>query len=227
MNLRRGVSRVVTESMIRQLARKKAPLLLRDDSIITPAAKDLIRELNIPVIKETQTLGGVAPVMKDAPADKLRSLKVVAIGADHGGFKMKESLKKNIRDMGFEIEDYGTFSEEPVDYPDIAEKVAISVVRGNSWRGIVIDGAGIGSAIAANKVPGIRAANCVDVTTAANAREHNDTNVLTLGAGIIGNQVAGQIVETWLKTAFAGGRHQRRVDKLIALDQARNKPFGT
>lgn len=227
MNIRKGVSRVVTESMIRQLARKKAPLLLRDDAIITPAAKDLIRELNLPVIKETHTLGGVEPVPKETPTAKLRSLKVVAIGADHGGFKMKEALKKIIRDFGYEVEDYGTFSEEPVDYPDIAEKVARSVAQGNSWRGIVVDGAGIGSAIAANKILGIRAANCMDVTTAANAREHNDTNVLTLGSGIIGTQVAGQVVETWLKTAFAGGRHQRRVDKLVALDQARIKPFGT
>lgn len=212
--------------MIRQLARKKAPLLLRDDAIITPAAKDMIRDLNIPVIKETQSLGGVEIVSDKLPVDKLRSLKVVAIGSDHGGFKLKEILKKTIRDLGYEVEDYGTFSEEPVDYPDIAEKVSRSVVQGNSWRGIVIDGAGIGSAIAANKIDGVRAANCIDVTTAANAREHNDTNILSLGAGIIGQQVAAQVVETWLKTPFAGGRHQRRVDKLIALDKLRNKPFG-
>ncbi|MCF7801172.1 MAG: ribose 5-phosphate isomerase B [Candidatus Marinimicrobia bacterium] len=160
------------------------------------------------------------------PVDKLRSLKVVAIGADHGGFHLKEALKKVIQDLGYEVEDFGTYSTDAVDYPDIAEKVSRSVARGNSWRGVIIDGAGIGSAIAANKIEGIRAANCIDVTTARNAREHNDTNILSLGSGIIGHQVAGQIVETWLKTPFAGGRHQRRIDKLIALDKMRSKPFG-
>lgn len=226
MNMRQRSSRVVTESMIRQLVRKNAPLLLKDDAILTPAAKDLIKELNLPVIKETNTPGGVKSVQMQEPVDKLRSLKVVAIGADHGGFHLKEALKKVIQDLGFEVEDYGTYSTDAVDYPDIAEKVSRSVARGNSWRGVVIDGAGIGSAIAANKIEGIRAANCIDVTTARNSREHNDTNILSLGSGIIGEQVAGQIVETWLNTPFAGGRHQRRVDKLIALDKMRSKPFG-
>ncbi len=217
-------SRVVTESMIRQLARKKSPLILKEDAILTPAALDLIRELKLPVIKETHTPGGVEVVQIDQHPDKLRSLKIVAIGADHGGFQLKEHLKKVIRDQGFEVEDYGTHNEEAVDYPDIAEKVARSVVRGNSWRGIVIDGAGIGSAIAANKIDGIRAAVCTDVTMAKNAREHNDTNILALGSGIVGNQVAREIAAVWLRTPFAGGRHQRRVDKIIALDKKRSKP---
>jgi ribose 5-phosphate isomerase B len=128
--------------------------------------------------------------------------KTIALGADHGGFPLKENIKT-----------------EAVDYPDFAYAVAKKVSEGNAWRGIVVDGAGIGSCMVANKVPGVRAAMCYDHATAVNSREHNDANVLTLGAGLIGPNLATQIVQTWLRTEFAGGRHSRRVDKIMAIEK--------
>ena len=144
---------------------------------------------------------------------------VVAIGADHGGLSLKESLKPFMVDLGYEVVDCGTNDKNPVDYPDFAVTVALQIVNGKAWRGIMIDGAGIGSCITANKVPGIRAAMCYDHATAVNSREHNNTNMLTLGAGLIGENLAQQIVKTWLSTEFLGGRHARRVDKIDAVDK--------
>ena len=143
----------------------------------------------------------------------------VAIGSDHGGFELKETLKPEISVLGYEVVDVGTNSKEAVDYPDFAHEVAKQVGRGKAWRGIVIDGAGIGSCIVANKVPGVRAGMAYDYSTAINSREHNDTNVLTLGAGLIGVNLARLIVKTWLSTPFGGGRHAPRVDKISAVER--------
>ena len=143
----------------------------------------------------------------------------VALGADHGGYALKEALKEFLTGLGYHVVDCGTHSTEPVDYPDLAFAVARLVSSGEAWRGILVDGAGIGSAIAANKVPGVRAALCYDHATALNSREHNDANVLTLGAGLIGPNLAKQIAETWLSTEFGGGRHQRRVDKIVDIER--------
>jgi len=145
--------------------------------------------------------------------------KVVAIGADHGGFELKEALKSDITALGFDVSDVGTNSKDAVDYPDFAHAVAQSVGSGKAWRGIMIDGAGIGSCIVANKVPGVRAGMAYDISSANNSREHNDTNVLTLGAGLIGTALAKQIVKVWLTTDFAGGRHSPRVDKIVAVEK--------
>ena len=145
--------------------------------------------------------------------------KVVAIGADHGGFELKEALKPELKTLGFEINDVGTNSKDAVDYPDFAHAVAQLVGSGKAWRGIMIDGAGIGSCIVANKVPGVRAGMAYDYSSAVNSREHNDTNVLTLGAGLIGVNLAKQIVKTWLTTEFAGGRHTSRVDKIKSVEK--------
>ena len=145
--------------------------------------------------------------------------KVVAIGADHGGYEMKESLKSELNTLGFDVQDVGTNNKEAVDYPDFAHAVALAVSSGKAWRGIMIDGAGIGSCIVANKVPGVRAGMAYDYSSAVNSREHNDTNVLTLGAGLIGINLARQIVKTWLSTEFAGGRHTPRVDKIKSVEK--------
>lgn len=145
--------------------------------------------------------------------------KVVAIGADHGGFELKEALKSEISALGFEIQDVGTNSKEAVDYPDFAHAVAQLISTGKAWRGIMIDGAGIGSCIVANKVPGVRAGMGYDISSASNSREHNDTNVLTLGAGLIGTALARQIVKTWLTTEFGGGRHTPRVEKITSVEK--------
>jgi ribose 5-phosphate isomerase B len=142
----------------------------------------------------------------------------VALGADHGGFALKEELKAYLEKNGYEVIDCGTNSSEAVDYPDFAEAVARKVSAGEAWRGVIVDGAGIGSCMAANKVHGVRAAMCHDHATAVNSREHNDANVLTLGAGLIGPALARQIVDVWLRTEFGGGRHAKRVDKIMALE---------
>ena len=159
----------------------------------------------------------LTPAQPDAAAaaDK----KTVAVGADHGGFEMKESLKAYLGELGYPVIDCGTQDKTSVDYPDFALAVAVLVSQGKAWRGIVVDGAGIGSCMVANKVPGVRAALCYDHATAVNSREHNDANLLTLGAGLIGDGLARQIVSTWLSTGFLGGRHARRVEKITAVER--------
>lgn len=144
--------------------------------------------------------------------------KVVAIGADHGGLELKEILKKFLAENDYQVIDCGTHTKDSVDYPDLALAVAELVSSGKAWRGVIIDGAGIGSCMAANKVPRVRASLCYDYATAVNSREHNNANVLTLGAGLIGINLAKQILLTWLATAFGGGRHAKRVDKISAIE---------
>ena len=144
---------------------------------------------------------------------------MIAIGADHGGVELKEALKSELKTLGFEINDVGTNGKEAVDYPDFAHDVARLVSTGKAWRGIMIDGAGIGSCIVANKVPGVRAGMAYDYSSALNSREHNDTNVLTLGAGLIGANLAKQIISVWLSTNFGGGRHERRVSKIATIEK--------
>ncbi len=169
-----------------------------------------------------RTLGGSTANAQAGPvpgAAQRTSEGLVAIGADHGGYALKETLKAFLVEQGYRVMDCGTHSTEPVDYPDLAYAVARLVSSGEAWRGILVDGAGIGSAMAANKVPGVRAALCYDHATALNSREHNDANVLSLGAGLIGPNLARQIVQTWLATPFGGGRHQRRVDKIGEIER--------
>ena len=160
-----------------------------------------------------------APPSPGAARAERPDRKVVAIGADHGGFELKEALKSDLQALGFEVNDVGTNGKDAVDYPDFAHAVAQAVGAGKAWRGIMIDGAGIGSCIVANKVPGVRAGMAYDYSSAVNSREHNDTNVLTLGAGLIGLNLARQIVKTWLTTEFAGGRHSPRVDKIKSVEK--------
>ena len=160
-----------------------------------------------------------APTQSAKPEPKPADSKVVAIGADHGGFELKEILKADLTAQGYEVIDAGTNSKEAVDYPDFAFDVARLVSTGKAWRGIAIDGAGIGSCIVANKVPGVRAGMAYDYSSALNSREHNDTNVLTLGAGLIGVNLAKQIVSVWLSTNFGGGRHERRVNKITIIEK--------
>ena len=144
----------------------------------------------------------------------------VAFGADHGGFALKEMLLAFVRDtLGFGVRDCGTHSTDAVDYPVLAHKVARQVATGGCQWGIIVDGAGIGSAMAANKVPGVRAALCYDLSSARNSREHNLANVLTLGAGLIGPGLAKQIVQTWLETPWGGDRHARRVALITDVEQ--------
>jgi ribose 5-phosphate isomerase B len=143
----------------------------------------------------------------------------VALGADHGGFALKELLKPVFEELGLAVRDVGVMDETPADYPDIAEKVALLVVEGKAARGVLVDGARIGSAMAANKIPGIRAALCYDRASARNSREHNNANVLTLGGRLLTPTQAEQVLRTWLETPFAGGRHTARVGKISELER--------
>lgn len=142
----------------------------------------------------------------------------IAIGSDHAGFDLKETLREALAADGHELDDLGTYDRASCDYPDFARAVAQAVADGRAERGILICGTGIGMAIAANKVPGVRAACCSEPVSARLTRQDNDSNVLTLGGRLIGPLMALEIARVWLATPFAGGRHQRRVDKIHALE---------
>lgn len=185
------------------------------DSEITAIVARVMRQANTASVPATAP-EKVTEAVQPAAAS---TAQLVAIGSDHGGFELKAMLIEHIQSLGYQPVDCGTHSKESVDYPDFAQAVAEKVASGSAWRGIVIDAAGIGSCMAANKVPGVRAAMCYDYASASNSREHNDANVLSLGAGLIGANQAKLIVKTWLATAFGGERHQRRIDKITAIEQ--------
>ena len=148
----------------------------------------------------------------------------ITIGSDHGAVELKDEVKMVLHEFSdVKVKDVGTFGREAVDYPDIAEKVCADVVSGKADRGIVLCGTGIGISIAANKIDGIRAALCTDVFSAIQSRKHNDANVLALGGRVTGVGPAGEIVRAWMRTAFEGGRHARRVDKIMALEQKKDR----
>lgn len=197
-----------------------AELAVPHGTIVTPLARDEVEQRGIRI--RFEATNGTAKA-SDGPSGRQGAGRVVALGADHGGFELKEQLKAYLSEWGYSPLDLGTSSREPVDYPDYAEAVANAVARGEAWRGVVIDSAGIGSSIAANKVPGARAALCNDRATARNSREHNDANILSLGAQLIAAESAREILAVWLETKFAGGRHQKRVDKIIAIDTRHRK----
>lgn len=178
-----------------------------DDSLRTR-----VREIVERVLAEQS--GSAATTRANSPEQL-----TVAIGADHGGFELKAILIPALVERAYRVLDCGTFSTEAVDYPDIAYSVAKLVSDGAAWRGILIDGAGIGSAMTANKVPGVRAANCNDVKMAANAREHNDANVLTLGAKMVNTETALEIVKVFLTTNCTEPRHQKRVAKIMEIEK--------
>lgn len=183
-----------------------------EGSLVTPLARQVAVERNISLL---EGVSGRPPEGRETAA----GTKTVALGADHGGYEFKEALKRHLQESGYTVIDCGTDSGDPVDYPDFAFAVAQLVAQGRAWRGILVDGAGIGSCMAANKVPGVRAAMCYDDATAVNSRAHNDANVLTLGAGLIGADLGRRIVTTWLETPAGGGRHARRVGKIMDIER--------
>ena len=192
--------RDASEAEVRRLVREAVDRALGPASAAPAAAKRLT--------------GAPAPVTHAAGPRR------VAIGSDHGGFALKEILRRAIaEETGWEVFDCGTHSAEAVDYPDFAAAVAREVASGRCALGVVVDAAGIGSAMAANKVPGVRCAVCHDDATVLNARGHNDANILSLGAGVVNRGAATRMVKLFLGTAFAGGRHERRVQKIMALER--------
>jgi ribose 5-phosphate isomerase B len=173
--------------------------------LLTPLAADLARERGIEIVR----------FRRRSAANRRK----IALGADHGGFEMKEQLKQVIADLGHDYKDFGTHSTDPVDYPDYAHIVARAVASGSCDVGIIVDGAGIGSCMVANKVPGVRAALCYDEATARNSREHNGANVLTLGGKMITAETMAGIVRSWLSADLTEDRHKRRVAKIDAVEQ--------
>ena len=177
--------------------------------------RDLVRNIVTGVLDDA---GRIPPLPeREATSSPSGGVETIAVGADHGGFPLKERIAFRLRETGHDVHDCGTNSTDAVDYPDYAHEVARLVANGTCRWGIVVDGAGIGSAMVANKVPGVRAALCYDISTARNSREHNHANVLTLGAGLIGPNLALQIVEEWLATPWAEGRHADRVAKITTI----------
>lgn len=154
-----------------------------------------------------------------AESNERDTVRSVAIGSDHGGFEAKEIIKNYVQTLGYRVTDVGTHSKESVDYPDFAVAVARNVASGACERGIMIDGAGIGSAMVCNKVRGIRAAMCYDLRTIVNSREHNNANVLTLGGPLHSAADLCEMVKVWLETRFAGGRHWPRINKMMAVER--------
>ena len=186
----------------------------------TPGAEEVRAVVEAVVAGVLDDRGGEGPANAAAPDDsRPGALADVASGGDHGGFHLKQQIAAELREHGWSVEDCGAESPEPTDYPDHAHAVARMVSRGEARWGIVVDGAGIGSAITANKVPGVRAATCWDISSARNSREHNHANVLALGAGLIGEGLALQIVREWLRTPWGGDRHARRVAKIVDVEK--------
>jgi ribose 5-phosphate isomerase B len=183
------------------------------NAIVTPSAREVAAARGVRLV--------------EVPDDQCSSLaapdQTIAIGADHGGFTLKEALKPLIESLQLAVRDVGVHDGKLADYPDIAVKVADLVASGAATRGVLIDGAGIGSSMAANKVAGIRAALCYDKASARNSREHNDSNVLTLGARLLTQTQAEEVLRTWIATPFAGGRHQARVQKIMDIEQRTHK----
>ncbi len=196
---------VITEDDVRGLD-PGAVLRIAEGARLTPLAADIVNDKRIELVRRVPRRGSQAS-------------KLVAVGADHGGFKMKEELKHLLSELGHRVHDFGTNSEDAVDYPDFAHAVARAVANGTVDLGIVIDGAGVGSAMTANKVPGVRAAACYSVAVARNSREHNDANVLTLGSKTITPAEMNEIVRAWLATEMKEERHRKRVAKITSIER--------
>jgi ribose 5-phosphate isomerase B len=209
---------MVTELDIRNLPYGSS-YEIPEGALVTPLARQVAMDLKVEFVEVPLSQEAAPLATSSQTRDQTSKSQVVAIGADHGGYALKEELKLALSGMGYTVQDCGTDSKSSVDYPDFAFAVAEMVACGSAWRGIIVDGAGIGSCMAANKVPGVLAAMCYDQATAVNSREHNNANVLTLGAGLLGSNLALQIVKTWLETGFGGGRHARRVDKITQIER--------
>jgi ribose 5-phosphate isomerase B len=213
---------LITEKDIQGLRHAgKKVLEVPSGAIVTPLAAEEATRSGITITTAPQVTAReavIAPGTSTQSTGETRRGNVVAFGSDHGGFQLKEQLKKYAGSLGYVVLDVGTTSEEPCDYPDFAYAVARAVAAGDAWRGVMIDGAGIGSCVVANKVPGIRAACCHNEFVARNAREHNDTNLLTLGSRVTGFEVCREILKVWLETWFSGGRHKGRVDKITDVE---------
>jgi ribose 5-phosphate isomerase B len=203
--------RVVGEDEVRQTPRGDT-ISVAPDALVTPLARTLATERGV-------VIGSQPAAGQQSGAATRAWNRVVALGSDHGGFEMKEDLRSYLKELGYLVRDCGTKGHEAVDYPDFALAVATVVSNEECWRGIMIDGAGIGSCMVANKVPGVRAAMCYDLASAKNSREHNDATVLTLGGRMISQETARQIVKVFLETQCTEERHLKRVRKTMDVER--------
>lgn len=214
--------RLITEQTVRDaLAAGQQTLVVTPDTLITALARDTARDAGLPFVEAP-----AEPPPAAAAAAQPRT-HTVALGSDHGGYGYKEQLKPLLKELGWHVLDLGTDSEKSCDYPDFAYAVARAVVLGKADFGIMLDGAGIGSAMVAGKVPGARPACCYNAFTAWNARAHNDANVLTLGSRTLGIEVCKAIVRTFLATDFEGGRHAKRIGKIADIEARYLVPRGS
>ncbi|MBI5836094.1 MAG: ribose 5-phosphate isomerase B [Candidatus Eisenbacteria bacterium] len=215
------MERTDLESLVRRLVTEVVDRLEKSGPVPTAPRREEPNPLGPPppatAVSAAPNVSAAVSAAPDVSASSLR----VAIGSDHGGFPLKGLLLPHLHGLGYQVTDVGTHGPEAVDYPDFAKQVAWLVARGAADRGVVIDGAGIGSAMAANKVRGVRAAVCHDLKTVLNSRDHNDANVLSIGSGVVTPDLAKEMVETWLRTPFGGGRHAKRVAKINELDETR------
>ncbi|HOI30863.1 MAG TPA: ribose 5-phosphate isomerase B [Melioribacteraceae bacterium] len=207
------MKKVFTEIEILKLIKSGAKeIVVSKNDLLTPLALDRIKHSGMKVIRGGNTIS-------DPASSKLKIL----IGSDHTGIRMKKIVVEFLKSKSYEVLDIGTYNEDPVDYPDIASNVAYRVVNKEFDLGIILDATGIPSAITANKVPGIRAATCYNEFSAKSSREHNDSNILVLGAKALGEETIKSIVDVWLKSAFLGDRHQRRLDKIKNIEDKFSK----
>ncbi len=214
--------KLISETTVRQALRRGEALVIGPGDIVTPSARDLIRSSNIPLQSASDSVVKSAHLPLQTRIHRKESevfagRKTIAIGSDHGGFPMKELIREYVVSLGFDVVDYGCDSPERTDYPIYAAAVAKAVAKGSAFRGIIVDGAGIGSAITANKFKGIRAAMAYDTLTANNCREHNDANVLSLGGLLLGVTTVKEIVKIFLTTEY-DRRHQNRIDMIESIE---------
>jgi ribose 5-phosphate isomerase B len=205
--------RLVTEDLVAATSRRGLDAIrVVPGAVVTPLARDLLRQEKIRLVQ-------VDEEVNDGQVHSIETVPVIALGADHRGFALKEAIGKSLQDAGKTVQDCGVHGTQAVSYIEVAEKVAIAVVSENLATGIMIDGGGTHAAVVANKVVGIRAVACHDVTSARYARAHIDANLLCLGVGVVGDTVAEEIVATWLTTPFEGGRYQKRVRELEDVER--------
>lgn len=200
--------KLITEDDIKKMLKSGLrEIVIEKGTVLTPLAQDRIRHSGLKIVSSSSSY-----------IDSNVNVKI-CIGSDHTGVKMKKLLYDYLKIKGYDLLDVGTFTEDAVDYPDIAHKVANSVVIGEVKFGIIIDATGIPSAITANKIPGIRAATCYNEFSAKSSREHNDANILVVGARSLGEETIKSIADVWLSSEFLGDRHQKRIDKIKAIEE--------
>jgi len=207
------MKKLITENDVRKIVKEgRNVIVIGKGTVVTPLAKDMIRSNRMTVVEKEPAGNNL-----NLGAQNKSQIRI-SIGSDHTGFKMKNILIKYLGERGFQLNDEGTFDEKSCDYPDFAKAVALKVATGKADFGIILDATGIPSSITANKIKGIRAATCYNAFSAKSAREHNDANILVLGAKSLGEETIKTIIEVWFSAKFAGGRHQRRLDKITSIE---------